>query len=229
MKPFQEEGIILHTFDYRDYDQILTLFTPNEGIVEAVKAGANRPKRRGGVETSPLTQAEFILVRGKQELMKCREISVKDRHLGCRQNIETLETACELLQALRNTQMPGKASPALYALLESYLQKIPKIDSPQRLALSFRMKLLRHEGHFSNQLTCTLCQEVLPTLHFSHGEYFCRKHAPSGCVHFSKEETEELHRCAFGKTFSEVLSQSMHPEFQEKTRALFNHFFLLRD
>jgi DNA repair protein RecO (recombination protein O) len=41
------EGIVLHTLSYRDYDQILTVFTREAGVIKLVMRGGLSPRRQG--------------------------------------------------------------------------------------------------------------------------------------------------------------------------------------
>ncbi len=44
--------------------------------------------------------------------------------------------------------MPGKSAHRLYALLTTYLKKLPNSSLPETLWASFQLKLLKHEGFF---------------------------------------------------------------------------------
>ena len=88
MKSYRTEGVILHaSLNFRDYDQILTVFTPDEGIVKFI---VKRSLTANGSINSPLTRVEFVYSKGKSDLLLCREISLLKMHLELRKKIEWL-------------------------------------------------------------------------------------------------------------------------------------------
>src|ERR1700732_4089384 len=103
------EGIVLKTFGFRDTDQIATLFTPEHGKVKVIIRGAYRPARRNaGCFLSPLSRVDCVYCLGRSELMRCSEVSTWSSYPGLRDTLPLLEAACDLLQIVDVSQMPGK-------------------------------------------------------------------------------------------------------------------------
>lgn len=221
MQTFRTEGIILHTLRFQDYDQILTVFTPGEGILKMMVKGAFSQKNGKGAKTAPLSRAEFIYARRKGELFSCREISMLNPHLNLRLNIELLEAASDILQATSCSQMPHKAAPDLYKLLLIYLEKLAVLPDPQVLSTSFRLKILRHDGLWHLPSSCTTCQEPLQTRYFLAGESFCRRHAPPFTIEFSDEEGKTLEELAYAQTFAQLAKVFLPLEMPFKVKQLF--------
>ena len=134
------EGIILQATKFQDFDQIITVFTPGDGILKFMVKGALNPKQGKAALTTPLSRVELIYLQGKSELYSCREISMLNNHLSLRENVVLMEAAFDLLQAIRSTQLPHKPAPELYKLLLIYLEKLPLIPDPKILSTSFRLK-----------------------------------------------------------------------------------------
>lgn len=145
------EGVILQSLDFQDYHQILTVFTRDEGLVKLITKRSYG--KRQGTFTTPLTQAEFIYKAGNAEIFKCQEVSIIHQHLGLRQNLVTLEAACEILKAILLTQLLHATAPQLYALLVLYLTRMPLFEDPHAITASFRLKLLKHEGLLGDQIS----------------------------------------------------------------------------
>ena len=45
---YTTDAIVLRHADYRDYDRMLTLFSPEYGRIDAIARGCRRPRPRGG-------------------------------------------------------------------------------------------------------------------------------------------------------------------------------------
>jgi len=146
MEKMRTEGVIVNAFAFKDFDRIIHVFTPDDGLIKLVVKGAFSTKQGKGNTSAPLTHVEVIYTAGNSELGLCREISVLNHFLGLRKQLPILQAACDMLQAVASTQQPGKASPALYQLLTAYLAQLPKAVDPQAILASFRLKTLRHEG-----------------------------------------------------------------------------------
>lgn len=189
---YRTEGVILQATKYQDFDQIVTLFTPEEGLLRFMVKGALNPKLGKAALTAPLSRAEFIYARGRSELYSCREISMLNSHLNLRESELMLEAAFDLLQAIRATQMPQKGAPELYRLLLIYLEKLPLIPDPKVVSTSFRLKTLRHEGLLNLDE-----------------------------ISFSEEERELLTILANARSFASLSELRVTPGLCQKVRQLF--------
>ena len=59
--PIKLNGVVLRTVNYREYDRMLTLFTQEQGRVEASARGARRPSNKLLAATTQFTLGEFLL------------------------------------------------------------------------------------------------------------------------------------------------------------------------
>ncbi len=141
-------GIITHAIAFKEYDRIISLFTPNNGLIKVVVKGAFREKHSQGATTQPLGFIEAECVRRGGELYSCSNLEMIDSHTALRNDIKTLQAACEMLQIINATQLAEKNAPKLYQLLRIYLKQLPLAENAQAVALSFKLKTLRHEGLF---------------------------------------------------------------------------------
>ncbi|MBA2369031.1 MAG: DNA repair protein RecO [Candidatus Protochlamydia sp.] len=173
------EGILLKVIPFQDYDQILVYFTLQAGLIKVLFRGS-RSKKRGLLGLCiPLTRAEVIYKEKRGEIYSGCDIALLDSYRSLRNNLDHLNAACELLQILYQTQWVGKPAPLLFALLISYLDKIPFSTHPQQFTASFRLKVLKHEGFASFPIVCSDCQSHLETkAYYSQGEFYCSLHKP---------------------------------------------------
>jgi DNA repair protein RecO len=187
------EGIILHMIPYRNYDQIVTVFTKDRGILKLFcKKGKTQSHRY-----TPLTKVEFVYIEKQSELCQCEEISPVQSYLYLRNHLIHLEAGCRLIHAIHQSQWVGREAPLLYDLLTYYLDKIPELNDPFILVASFRLKILSHDG--------------LLNLNPS-GQY-----PPE----FDEEEIIQLQILAYGQSYKELAQQVLSEETKAKIEAFF--------
>ncbi|QLH36545.1 MAG: DNA repair protein RecO [Parachlamydiaceae bacterium] len=220
MQILQTEGVILKVLDFRDYDQIITVFTSERGIVKWIY----KRKSSSQSKLSPLVRAEFTYSESRGEIWKCREINILNQYLKLRENFSWLETAGRLIQSILLSQVEQKPAPNLYRLFLTYLEKIPLSTNLAALEISFIILLLKHEGLVNFDLHCTICQRPLQSLYIYQGNHFCPHHAPVRSLEFNHEETLAWMQIAAAKTFSELQSIFVPQNLREKAENLFKIF-----
>lgn len=194
MQLLRTEGIILQAIRFQDYDQILTVLTKDQGVVKFII--------KKSINSSPLTQAEFVYTQGKSDIWKCREIHPLNHYLDIRKSLAHLENGCEFLKTIQHSQMEHKPCEPLYQLLVTYLEKIPHFSSPSILLASFYMKLLRYEGHLPLTLETTTF------------------------LHFNEEETKYLILLTFSRSFQSFHGLELPKELFLKIKELFHQAML---
>ncbi len=216
----QTQGVILSTLNYQDYDLILTVFSSDRGLIKFFFKGGNSKKRRQGTPIDPLTCAEFMYSKGKGDLYLCHEISLINAHLDIRKELKFLEAGCNLVREIQQTQFPEKPSTPLYQLLLRYLGHIPKMNYPENLELSFKLKIMRHDGILGITPACTTCKTELKEHCVYEWESYCTQHAPTGSQLFVEEEANLLLVLAYCRSFAEVPDSPIDPIFREKIERL---------
>lgn len=212
------EALILKSQDFREKDQILTLFSPEDGIIKCL---FKRKRNLGPPPISPLIKAEFVLSGRNPDFLSCDEISIISYHLEIRKNLEMLNAACQMLSGVGKTQLSGKPAPLLYTLLVKYLETLPQAPFPETLSASFFLKLIRHEGSLGQLGFCSVCGAPLESLFFSGGESFCKPHAKRGALYFNEQELAAMQCLLYSQKIGEITAQQLTPSFQEKLKAFF--------
>ncbi len=143
------EGIVLRSVDFQEHQRILTVLTPTEGIMTLCAKGISRHTPRLLNATVAPSRAEFSFRRGKGEIHRILDAFPLCDYLSLRQSLQQLTAAGKVLQAVLHSQFPGTPNALLYALTTSYLQRLSQTPSPNQLATSFQLKLLKLEGLFA--------------------------------------------------------------------------------
>lgn len=216
MQYYRTEGIILSSIKYRDYDQIATLFSREEGVLPLLIKRAYGKSEGYGTKTAPFVKAEHLFSKGKGELFLSREISTICYHLELRATAAHLEAASQLARMVLHSQMPAKAAPELYDLFSYYLKAMGTFSAPAMLVASFRLKLLRHEGLFGVRPFCSVCQCPLDNHYFFLGESFCHVHAQMGSIHLTPEESAAFYTLSFSRSLAELEALSSDPTLEKK-------------
>lgn len=217
------EGIILRVIPFGDYDQIVSLFTEEVGVIKLFFKGC-RSKRDGlpGV-CMPLTYVQVVYrERQKSELVSCHEMTLVEPYRFLKQDLTHLETACELLKMVEATQLPGKPAPRLFALLLYFLARLPECVDPAVLVYSFRLKLLKHEGELAFPLSCSVCQvEITAPLYYVQEECFCSLHVQSGAFSLADDELRLIEHLATSQSFSSLATLMLSQELKGKISYFF--------
>lgn len=221
MEIYKSEGIILQALPFQNYDQILSVFTLSEGLIKLFLKGAYSSKKGNGAFTNPLTLAEFIFTKGRSELFLCRDVHPINSFLKLRQDLPSLEAAGDLTQAILSSQLTQKPAPALYTLLQVYLEKMPEAVHPPTLNSSFRLKILRHEGLLHLSSKCSLCEAELVSCAIFEGECYCPTHAPMNALIFNPDEKKLIEQMAFCQYLSQITTLFLPPHLPSKIKHLF--------
>lgn len=211
------EAIILKAIPFRDYDQILTLMTLEAGLIKVLYKGCSS-QRKGGLGISlPLTKVELVYKEKRGELFHCHEIKLIDSFPMLRKEFIFLEVACDLVQVILETQLPCKTSPLLYRLLSHFLNKIPLTHNPWLLSMSFRLKILQHEGIVVFPFSCNQCGKTLEEeAYFNEFEWWCGEHRQHVNSVWRKEELELVYQLALSQSYREICSETLNSGSQKK-------------
>ncbi|MBA3815242.1 MAG: DNA repair protein RecO [Parachlamydiaceae bacterium] len=222
MEKLRIEGLIIKATPFQDYDRIISVLTPNEGLIKFFFKGSAAAKNNNASSTTPLTVVELIYSKGRSELLKCHEISILNHNLALRNNLAILETACDMLQVVNATQMPGKACSNLYQLLLTFLKNLPTAHDPATLGSSFRLKTLRSEGLWKNFSSCNQCGCDLMDSYNFEGNTYCKLHTPPHALEISSSERDIFELLAFSRDLPLLNSLPMTQDLINKIKHLFN-------
>ena len=218
------EGIVLRVIPFRDYDQIISIFTPENGLIKILHKGRSTKRKTGKSPCMPLTKVEAIYREGRGEIFNCLELNTLSIFPQLRKELLFLEVGCDLLQAVIDSQMEEKKAPHLYALLCSYLEKIPLTPNPRILTTSFQLKLLKHDGLIGFPLICTECGKPLTKEAFlSSEEFFCASHHPIEAEKIDSDDIDLLFCLTESRRFQELRLLEISPFLQLKISSFFKN------
>jgi len=212
------EGIVIQSTPYGEYDKILTLFTPQQGLLKLFVKTTQKTRFHQLPSTIPFAKAEFFYSTTRA-LPKLHEATLLISHHNLRNSLECLEVAAKCNHALLRSQSQGKAAPKLYTLFSHYLEKLTL--SPAILYASFLLKILKHDGLLQKEKSCSLCKIPLQEIWRFGGECFCKKHALQGALNFSQDEEKNLFFLAESRSLADITSFTFEESFTSKIAILF--------
>ncbi|MBM3183769.1 MAG: DNA repair protein RecO [Chlamydiae bacterium] len=208
----KNQGVLLHAIPYLGHGRILKVFT-KDGLITLIG------KSKKFATLSPFCIGEWVYKKQKSELFSLTEYSMEHPLLDLRASYTTLTSAISIAEALLSSQLPLKPAPHLYLLLCSYLKNLPRFRTPEILSLSFRMKLLLHEGLIDLRLKCKFCEELGACL--QDGETVCQLHKEKRAIDFSLDEWQIVQIMTLTKNFADLINMDWPPNLKPKIDALF--------
>lgn len=215
------EGIVLKCMPFKEYDKIITLFTPEEGLLNLFVKGSRRSLLELIALTTPFTAAEYLYSKGNSTLGRFQEGALLNQHLKLRDSFSCLQAAEQLSCAISTSQWPGKPSPQLYMLFRLFLEKLPLVSFPSSLVAAFLLKILKADGSLQSDPLCSICHSAVEESFRFRGERFCRLDAPPEAFFFTPHEESLFSLLAHSRAFSDFLSLQIDPILFKK---IFNFF-----
>lgn len=216
------EGIVLHSIPFKEYDKILTLFTPSHGILKIFAKGGRAKSMQQHPYVTPLARGEYLLAVKKQGLASLHDATLISYPYALRESLPCLEASVKMSQALLSSQWEGKAAPRIFFLFCYFLERLSESQTPETLASTFLLKILSHEGLLEEGGRCSLCQTALQESFRFQGERFCKKEAPLEALLFSKEEEQSLSFLMHCTLFSQIASFPLEESFHKKIEVVFS-------
>lgn len=157
---YKTPAIVLRQRKLGDGDKILTLYTANLGKVDAVAKGVRKAKSRLAGHVEPMTQATFLLARGKS-LDIVTQAETMEPFQEVRDDLDRLSRGLYCCELLDKFTEPHAENFGLYRLLLDTLRRVGQssdVDMPVRY---FEMALLDVLGYRPEVDECVTCRSRL--------------------------------------------------------------------
>ncbi|MCL5098808.1 MAG: DNA repair protein RecO [Candidatus Omnitrophica bacterium] len=161
-------GLIVRTRPLTDTSLIVHWLTPDFGRLATVAKGARRPKSpfAGKLDLFFLADFSFRLSRRSDLHLLC-EATVRETYSFLRRELAYLQQAAYCAALIEQTTEPQTPLPALFTLLNDFLDFLPTL-APQSLPVfAFEMKFLAESGLQPNLREASLgddARQVLDTI-----------------------------------------------------------------
>jgi DNA repair protein RecO (recombination protein O) len=140
-------GLILRTRPLTDTSLIVHWLTPEFGRLATVAKGARRPKSPFSGKLDLFYRADFSFQRSRHsELHTLREVSLRETHVGLRNELEYLQQASYCIALIEQTTEMETPLPETFELMNSFLDHLPRHTPLPQTLFAFEIKLLAEQG-----------------------------------------------------------------------------------
>ncbi|MEG1811940.1 MAG: DNA repair protein RecO [Clostridia bacterium] len=151
------KALVLGHADWRDYDRMVTLLSPDQGKIDAVARGCRKPKSILMNCAELFTAGEFTLLEahGRFTITQCQ---ISESFYPLRTDFGRLTAGVYFLHLLRQNALPGQACEALFVMALKALALLAYGELPPALVtLAFELHLMNLTGQAPCVDQCVLC------------------------------------------------------------------------
>lgn len=164
---YQTEGIVLSRNDLGEHDRVISLFTRDEGLVQAVVKGARKPKSKLSPVTQPLTRAAFQLFRGRS-LDRVTQVALITTYPGIMQGYAKMVYASFLSEMVSQIVPEREKNETAFDFFGRVLSCLEERDDPWPVAAWGVLGIVARAGFAPSFGRCAVCAAVpSPPVYFS--------------------------------------------------------------
>ncbi len=157
MSALNTPGLVLRHADYGDYDRMVTLFTPENGRLDAIARGCRRAKSPLVNAVEPFTSGIYQLYsrRGRMSIDQCE---IKENFYPLRTDYDRLVHGAYWLRLLEATVVPDVPAAELFLISLKALAHLSYSDLPPALlTMAFELHLMAQLGFSPRMDACVRC------------------------------------------------------------------------
>lgn len=158
---YKLEGIVFRETKFKENDKVLTIFTKEQGKIQAIAKGARNPKNKLFASTQNLCHSEFVLYKGKN-LYNVNQGEIKTSFYNLREDLIKLAYATYIIELVDLGTIVEENNEKLYYLLIKTLKVLSKLESDyEKLTRAFEIKYMSFLGYKPNIKNCVSCGNEL--------------------------------------------------------------------
>lgn len=169
------EGLVLRQTKYDDWDKILTIFTRNNGKIQAIAKGARRPKGSLVAGTQVFSYSEFLLYQGRN-LYQVNQADIIESFFSLRDDLYKLAYATYIAELVDAGAVEELANIKLFDLCIKTLRVLSRLKKDyKKLLAAFELKYISFIGYRPYLKKCVICNKEL-------GDRIKLNHEHGGCI-----------------------------------------------
>ncbi|MGE5415234.1 MAG: DNA repair protein RecO [Acidobacteriota bacterium] len=159
-------AIVLKGFDYKETDQILTLFSREMGKVKGIAKGVKKPKStlRGAVQ--PFCYSSLYLVTSK-DIFIVSQGKIEDFFGGIREDLNKTLQAIYIMELLDKSMVDRDPNPALFDFSLKILRSLAEGNLNPLLLRFYEIRIMKLLGYAPVLTNCSHCGQDRALTHFS--------------------------------------------------------------
>ncbi|MDO8752648.1 MAG: DNA repair protein RecO [Anaerolineales bacterium] len=221
-RSFRASAVVLRHSDWGEADQLLTLYTREQGMVRALAKGARKITSRKGGHLQPFTQITVQLAKGR-DLLIVTQVETVNAFLPLHDDLEKTGYAAYVIELLLRFSYEAEGgNPTLFKLVVETLGRIEKETDSWLAIRYYEMRLLDAVGFRPQLFECANCRrEILPEdqfVSFSAGGVICPR-CGQGLPNLTKISMETLKYLRHFQRSSYRDASRAHPSLTAKQEA----------
>lgn len=169
-------AIVLSRKDIKEYDQIVSLYTEENGKVDCLMRGVKKIVSKHAAHIEPFCVVDASIVPGKELQILTTIYSIK-YFKNIRQNVSKSLYASYVVSLLDKIIEPSVVDERIFQLTEDYLDTIESIKQPKSVLIDcYIVRLLNCLGLSPELETCVVCESKLDltSFYFLGGGVVCK-------------------------------------------------------
>ena len=159
------KGLVIRTVDIKESDRLITIFSEERGIVNALARGARSLKSRQMSSTMQFCYASFVLAK-RGEYYYVKEAELIESFFGIRNSIEGLALATYIAEVLNDITVAEAERDLLRLSLNSLFAISEGKHSLDKIKAAFEIRAASIIGFMPDVLSCAACGEKLGNFYF---------------------------------------------------------------
>ncbi|MDD2922375.1 MAG: DNA repair protein RecO [Anaerolineales bacterium] len=227
---FRVSAVVLRHKDWGEADQLLTLYTREQGKLRVVAKGARKITSRKAGHLQPFTYVNLQLAKGR-DLMIVTQAETVNAFLGIGADLMKTGYASYIVELLdRFVYEDDGGNPGVFKMLTETLERLEKESDAWVAVRYYEMRLLDHVGFRPQLFECANCgREILPEDQYfsaSAGGAICPR-CGEGIPNLMKISIEALKylRHFQRSSYRDASRARPVPEVQKETEVLMQSYF----
>lgn len=159
----ETEGLVIRQTKYDEWDRILTIFTRDNGKVQAIAKGARRPKGGLVAGTQMFSYGNYLLYPGRN-LYQVNQAQVIESFFSLRDDLYKLAYATYIIELVDAGSVEEYANIKLFDLSIKTLRVLSKMNKDyKKLLTAFELKYISFIGFRPHLKSCVVCNSKLGT------------------------------------------------------------------
>lgn len=159
MSDIRTRGIVIKRSDYGDNNCILSIFTPDRGIIKAVIYGVKRGRNKSKAASGQfLCYGEYYLYQGKGDIASVNSVNIIDAFLPISQSIAKLALCNYMADTVWRMLGENNADERLFGIFMNSIYALAyRDDDMEKVKMVFELKLMCAEGYMPVIDSCVIC------------------------------------------------------------------------
>lgn len=154
---YKTEAIVIKSFDLFEADRILTLVSPEYGLIKAVAKGVRKTKSRFGARLEPFSHVSLVLYKGR-DLDTITQAELINPFEEIRSSLDAISYGAAMLELTGKIITAGESHKEMFDLILSALETLATMRVECRLLLAvFQLKSAVVAGFAPCLSSCVVC------------------------------------------------------------------------